>query len=90
MTMLNKVKTALRISHTFLDDDIEDTIATARAELIRSGCPAELAESNNDLIQMAIKTYCQFVYADDTKLADGYFKSWQYQMDNIRKSTIES
>lgn len=89
MTMLNKVKTALRISHTFLDDDIEDTIATARAELIRSGCPVELAESNNDLIQMAIKTYCQFVYADDTKLADGYFKSWQYQMDNIRKSTIE-
>ncbi|MBQ0112226.1 MAG: head-tail connector protein [Bacteroidales bacterium] len=90
MTMLAKVKVALRINHTFLDDDINDTINTARAELIRSGVDKELAESNIDLIQMAVKTYCQFVYAEDTKLADGYFKSWQYQLDNIRKSTIEA
>lgn len=89
MTMLAKVKTALRISHTYLDDDIEDTINTARAELIRSGCSAEVAESNLDIIQMAIKTYCQFVYADDQKLKDGYEKSWLFQLDNIRKSTID-
>lgn len=89
MTMLNKVKIALRISHTYLDDDIEDTIQTARAELIRSGCPSDVAESNLDIIQMAIKTYCQFVYSDDVKQTDGYWKSWQFQLDNIRKSTIE-
>lgn len=88
MTMLAKVKTALRISHTYLDDDIEDTISTARAELIRSGCSKDVAESNIELVQMAIKTYCQYIYADDTKLAEGYWKSWQFQMENIRKSTI--
>lgn len=85
--MLNKVKLALRINHTALDSDIEDTIATARAEMIRSGIPVEVAESESELIQQAIKTYCLFVYADEKK-AEGYFMSWQYQLDNIRKSTI--
>lgn len=86
--MLEKVKTALRIKHNALDDDINDTIHTARAELIRSGVPSEVANSNIDIVEMAIKTYCLYVYSD-TKRQDGYFKSWQYQMDNIRKSNID-
>lgn len=85
--MLNKVKLALRISHNFLDNDIEDTIKTARAELIRSGVSEPLAMSEeNELVEMAIKTYCQYVYSDDTKKAERFFQSWTYQLDNIRKS----
>lgn len=85
--MLEKVKIALRITHTYLDSDITDTINTARAELIRSGVSVDVAESDTDLVQMAIKTYCLYVFSNDTKMAEGYFKSWQYQLDNIRKSS---
>lgn len=86
--MLEKVKMALRISHNLLDSDINDTISTARSEMIRSGIAENIANSDIDIIQMAIKTYCLYIYASDTKLTEGYFKSWQYQLDNIRKSTI--
>lgn len=84
--MLEKVKLALRISHNLLDVDINETIDTARAELIRSGVSKKYANSNHPLVESAIKTYCLFVYANDDKKTQGYFDSWQYQMDNIRKS----
>lgn len=87
--MLEKVKIALRISHTFLDSDIEETIKTARAEMNRSGVSEVVANSNLEMVEMAIKTYCLFVYANDTKMSEGYFKSWQYQLDNLRKSSVE-
>jgi uncharacterized phage protein (predicted DNA packaging) len=84
--MLNKVKLALRISHNLLDSDIQSTIDVARAELIRSGVSKEKAESEDSLIESAIKTYCLFVHANDDKRAQGFFESWQYQLDNLRKS----
>ena len=88
--MLEKVKLALRISHNLLDEDIKDTIKAARAEMIRSGVNESVANcENSEIINQAIKTYCFFVYANDTKMQDGYFKSWEYQLDNIRKSTID-
>lgn len=86
--MLDKVKLALRISHTLLDSDIQDTIDTARAELVRAGVDSELANSDNKLVSEAIKTYCKMIYGSDQKLVEGYKVSWQYQLDNIRKSTI--
>lgn len=86
--MLEKVKIALRIRHTYLDSDIQDTIKTARAEMIRAGIIPKVANCEHELIEMAIKTYCQYVYANDSKIADGYFKSWEYQLDNIRKSSV--
>lgn len=85
--MLEKVKLALRINHNLLDSDIEDTINTARNEMIRAGVAEEVASGSSDLVEMAIKTYCLFVYANE-KMVDGYFKSWQYQLDCIRKSNL--
>lgn len=85
--MLEKVKLALRISHNVLDSDINNTIDTARAELIRSGVSEEKANSNDVLVENAIKTYCLFVYTNDDKRAQGFFESWQYQLDNLRKSS---
>jgi uncharacterized phage protein (predicted DNA packaging) len=85
--MLDKVKLSLRISHNLLDSDIESTIDTARAELIRSGVYAKKANSEDALVESAIKTYCLFVYSNDDKRAQGFFESWQYQLDNLRKSS---
>lgn len=88
--MLKEVKLALRISHNLLDSDIQSTIDVARAELIRSGVSKELANSDNVLIKSAIKTYCLFVYSNDDKKTQGFFDSWQYQLDNLRKSSFNT
>ena len=85
--MLEIIKTALRISHTKLDSEILNTIEVARAELIRSGILDDKANSEEDkLINEAIKTYCLFSYSNNDKMSEGYFNSWQYQVDNLRKS----
>lgn len=85
--MLNKVKLALRIRHNALDSDILDTIATAKKEMVRAGVSEAIAYSNIEVVEMAIKTYCLYVYGNE-KTSSGYFESWQYQLDCIRKSTI--
>ena len=84
--MLDKVKLALRISHNMLDSDIKDTIGTARAEMIRVGLSESEANGDDLLVEEAIKTYCKAVYSSDEKKAERYFCSWQYQLDNLRKS----
>lgn len=86
--MLAKVKLALRITHTLLDSDIEETIALARAEMVRAGVNSSVADSNLPIVEGAIKTYCLYRYANDEKMSEGYFKSWEYQIDNLRKSNI--
>ena len=61
--MLDKVKRALRISHSLLDDDITETINAARAEMIRSGVAEAKAKDDNDsLIVSAVKTYCLYIF----------------------------
>lgn len=82
-----KVKLALRINHSYLDSDITDTIATAKAEMVRAGVPSEIANSDLDVVNRAILTYCQYIYAN-SKTVDGYFESWTYQLDCIRKSSL--
>lgn len=86
MSMLEKVKLALQISTNEFDSDIEENIAAARAEMIRSGIAEEKANSDTDvLITKAIKTFCQKEYADDN-LSERFEESWKYQLDNLRKS----
>lgn len=87
--MLDKVKLALRITHTYLDSDITETIAQARAEMVRAGVQSGVAESDNLLVEGAIKTFCLMHYSNDSKMADGYARSWEYQLDNLRKSELE-
>ena len=87
-TIADKVKLALRISHNLLDDEINDVIASARQELIRSGVSEEVANSNMELVETAIKTYVLEYYASDTKEAERFDNSFKYQLDCIRKSTI--
>lgn len=86
--MLERVKIALRISHNLLDNDIESSISAARLELKRAGVSAEKAESDtDDLIILAVKTYCQAIYSPSLQDRQNYEMSFRYQLDNIRKSS---
>lgn len=85
--MLEKIKVALRIGHNYLDDDIQDSINSARAEMIRSGISVEKANDEEDsLIISAIKTYCLYIYSSDTARVEGFRTSWEYQLECLRKS----
>ncbi len=88
MAFLDDVKTALRITHNKLNDDLTAKIQAAREELIRIGVDETKAASETDpLIVEAVKTYVQYKYTDDEKAQEGYWNSWVTQVDGLRKST---
>lgn len=75
--MLNSVLVALRISHTFLNSEIEDLIAAARLDLIQSGISSLKANLNDDaLIKRAIITYCKANFLADKDEAERFQKSY--------------
>lgn len=88
MTIQDKVKLALRISHSLLDGEINDTIYAARQEMIRSGVPSDVANSSADLVEMAIKTYALGNLLATPSDAEKYMNSFKYQVDCIRKSEV--
>ena len=86
--MLEKMKIALRVKTDFFDAEIQSVINAARLELIRAGVVPEKANSeDDDLITSAVRAYVLSKYSSDTKLRDGYAESFEYQKDNLRKST---
>lgn len=86
--MLERVKLALRISHDYLDDDINETIDAARLEMIRAGVSEEKANDDEDsLVCLFIKTFCLYHYCNDDKIKDKYEVAYTCQLDNIRKSS---
>ena len=87
-TIVDKVKLALRISHNLLDGEITDVIASARQELIRAGVDSEVANSDREIVQTAIKTYALQYYASDVKEAERFGESFGYQCDCLRKSVF--
>lgn len=86
MAILDDVKLALRISHSVLNTEITAQIAYAKAEMERVGIDPDAIDDTDPLILEAIKTYCKYNLAAEDK-KDGYFTSWQYQLDCLRRST---
>lgn len=85
--MLDRIKLALRISHDYLDDDINDRIDSAKKELIRMGVnESKVKDGADPLIVEAIKTYVQMKFTDDINKSEMFLKSWETQADNLRKS----
>ena len=82
------VKLALRIQTNLLDAEINNTIEEAGAELVRSGVPAEVVEAEGPLVRRAVITYCQMMLANDKTMTEGYKRSFEYQQDCIRESTL--
>ena len=88
MALLDDVKLYLRISHTLLDSEIADVIASARFEMIRAGVDETVANATTGetgLVDQAIKTYVKAYYSEP-KDAEKYSESFKYQLDNLRKS----
>lgn len=70
MSILEKIKTALRISHSKLDQDIQSDIEACIADL--KVCGIVHAGEEDPLILNAIKLWCRSLYTDDTTKAEVY------------------
>lgn len=80
--LLQKVKTALRISHNKLDTDILDNIQACLLDLQMHGIT--FADYTDQLIQNAIKLYCRAEYTDDPAKAEKYGQRYR-EMRNCLK-----
>lgn len=86
--MLEKMKIALRIKSDNLNEEIASVINSARQELIRAGVDSEKAQDEtDDLIISAIRAYVLSWYCVDDKQQERYQRSFETQLDNLRKST---
>ena len=88
MALFDTVKTALRISHNNLDDEITRLISTAKADLVRVGVPADIAgEESDSLVTQAVTTFCLMVMTEDPTLIDKYQRAYEIQADGLRRRT---
>lgn len=74
--MLEKIKLALRIDDDSLDQEIQDTIDAARADLKLSGILGNKIVETDPLIIRAVKTFCKYEFCTDDKEADRYRESY--------------
>ncbi|MDD9149255.1 head-tail connector protein [Sporolactobacillus sp. CQH2019] len=77
--LLPDVKTALRVSHTALDTEINDLIAAARKDLYSGGvgqASSEATDSIDPLVKRAIIVYCKANFLDNVADAERFQLSY--------------
>lgn len=75
MTTLERIKLAIRISHTKLDEDIQADIDACMADL--RVCGIIHATEEDPLIFNAIKLWCRSLYTDDTAKGAEYLRRYE-------------
>jgi len=73
--MIEKVRKSLRISHTALDEDIQDLIDAALMELQLSGI--KKLDESDPLIIRAVTVYCKAEFGFDNTDADRFRASFE-------------
>jgi hypothetical protein len=73
-----KIRTALRISHVYLDEEIVDLIEEARADLVLAGLvPEKVYDESDPNIRNAVRTYCKAKSGLDNPDAEKYAESYE-------------
>jgi hypothetical protein len=75
MTTLDKIKLAIRISHSKLDEDVQADIDACLADLRL--CGVIHAEESDPLIFNAIKLWCRSMYTDDPAKGSEYLRRYE-------------
>ena len=83
--ILNKVKTALRINHDKLDDELTDQIEAAVNDLGMVG--VDMSKNGDPLIVAAIKTYVLAHMTDDKSKAELYETRYDKQKSCLKLSS---
>ena len=72
---LTKIKLALRISHTKLDEDVQADIDACLADL--RSCGVVFVDETDPLIYNAIKLWCRSLYTDDPAKGAEYLRRYE-------------
>jgi len=85
MTMLQRIKTALRISAVDYDEEVTGLIAAAREHLRTSGVSEAVLASEDPapLVEQAITIYCKSNFGFDNPDADRLDKSFKSISDKL-------
>ena len=81
--MLKKVKLALRITTTAFDDELNDLIYAAKADLKLAGIPNK---NDDPLYRRAVVTYCRYHFGQ-TEDADRLKASYDEQKAQLQMAT---
>lgn len=79
-TVLDKVKVALRVTTSAFDEEIQDLIDAAKADL---GIVAQEVDTDDPLIFQAVKTYCRLHFGQPDDY-DKLERSYWHQKAQIR------
>lgn len=84
-SVIKRVRKSLNIKSASFDDELADLIAAARADMIDSGIPREVANDDNDpLVVQAIKAYCKAdQYSEEPQIAQGYQATYKSITDKL-------
>lgn len=85
--MLEKVKLALRIDDDSLDEEIQDAIDAAIADLRLSGVLENKLEETDPLIIRAVKTFCKYEFSTDDKESERYKNAYEMIKIHLTLST---
>lgn len=85
--MLEDVKTALRVSGTALDFEVQDLIDAAKADLQLSGVHADKIVDTDPLIKRAVIVYAKAHFGWDNPEADRFAKSYDMLKQHLTLST---
>jgi len=94
-TALETAKTALRISHSKLDDELTRLIDAALADMMRAGVSSARAvisdtgEISDPLVMQAVITYCLLNSTEETNLIDKYVSAYETQVEGLRRQSGE-
>ncbi|HBM74712.1 MAG TPA: DNA-packaging protein [Clostridiaceae bacterium] len=91
--LIDKIKLALRIDDNSLDEDIQDTIDAAIADLRLCGILESKIVETDPLILRAIKTFCKAEFSVDEKEAERYRESYDMIRNHLALSmdyTVEA
>lgn len=82
---LTRIKLALRVSHTKLDEDIQADIDACLADL--RACGVVYADEADPLIHNAIKLWCRSQYTDDTEKGAEYLRRYESLKASLMMAT---
>lgn len=81
MAILDDARTAVRITHTSLDDELNGYISACKADLARAGISSEITESD-PLVHQAIILYVRW-QCDYCGNGDKYERAYKYLADSM-------
>lgn len=84
--LLGKIKLALRIDTDDLDEEIQDTIDAAKADLKLCGVLENKIVDTDPLIIRAVKTFCKYEFSSDDKESAKYRLSYEMLRDHLSLS----